>query len=46
MSCRLHRIGVEKNTLFTAKRAYFLDGLNGSYLVIGKHNSYKTGVLS
>ena len=44
MPCRLHRVGMEQHTLFTTYPAYFGNGLNRAYFVIGVHYCYKRGI--
>ena len=42
---RLYRICVKCNALFPTYCPNFRDGLNRTYLIVGIHDGYKTGVL-
>ena len=46
MTDGLHRIGVEKNSFFTADSPDLLYGHDGADLVVGKHNADEDGIAS
>ena len=46
MTDSLHRIGVEKNSFFTADSPDLLYGHDGADLVVGKHNADEDGIAS
>ena len=45
MPYRLHRIGVEEHPALATDRAELFDRLDGADLVIGGHDSDKTGIV-